>query len=32
MKYLAITALVVLVTQSCQKDWLKPKALSFFLS
>jgi len=30
MKYLAITALVVLVTQSCQKDWLKPKALSFF--
>lgn len=30
MKYLTITVLVLLVTQSCQKDWLKPKPLSFF--
>lgn len=30
VKYLASLALLVLVGQSCQKDWLKPKALSFF--
>ena len=30
MKYLTVTVMVLLVTQSCQKDWLKPKALSFF--
>jgi len=30
MKYLTILVLVLLVSQSCQKDWLKPKPLSFF--
>lgn len=30
MKYLASLVMVLLVTQSCQKDWLKPKPLSFF--
>jgi len=30
IKYFAVTAFVLLVTQSCQKDWLQPKPLSFF--
>lgn len=30
MKHLSILVLVLLVSQSCQKDWLKPKPLSFF--
>jgi len=30
MKYLTVLVLVLLVSQSCQKDWLKPKPLSFF--
>ena len=30
MKYLTVMVLVLLVSQSCQKDWLKPKPLSFF--
>jgi len=30
MKYLAVLLMVLLVSQSCQKDWLKPKPLSFF--
>jgi len=30
MKYLSILVLVLLVSQSCQKDWLNPKPLSFF--
>lgn len=29
-KYLATLALVLLISQSCNKDWLKPKPLSFF--
>ena len=30
MKFIATFAVVLLVSQSCQKDWLKPKALSFY--
>lgn len=30
MKYLACMVMVLLVSQSCQKDWLKPKPLSFY--
>lgn len=30
MKYLTVLVLVLLMSQSCQKDWLKPKPLSFF--
>lgn len=30
IKYTALIALLLLVTQSCQKDWLNPKPLSFF--
>lgn len=30
IKYFASLALFMLVAQSCQKDWLKPKPLSFF--
>jgi hypothetical protein len=30
MKHLSILVLVLLVSQSCQKDWLKPNPLSFF--
>ncbi|MFN6374657.1 MAG: RagB/SusD family nutrient uptake outer membrane protein, partial [Chitinophagia bacterium] len=29
-KYLATLVLVLMITQSCNKDWLKPKPLSFF--
>ena len=30
MKFIATFAVVLLVSQSCQKDWLKPQALSFY--
>lgn len=30
LKYLASMVLVLLVSQSCQKDWLKPKPLSIY--
>lgn len=30
MKFIATFVVVLLVSQSCQKDWLKPKALSFY--